>query len=309
MPFTPPFYGKLGKSYGDLFKKGFDTNNKLSIVSKTPEGLTLTLEGTVGKNDIQGKQKVEYSDKKWGKADAEIDTTSGKVWGTATSNKGKLIPSTEVSVAGGFDPSSKDPLVKAVGAVKLEAQYSKDFLSATGRVFVGYLTKKDKSVDENASIRLEADAVMGFDNLSVGAAISNTIGDQADDLNVNVGCEYSTNNFTASLQTEKFADVLKFSWYHKISGDFQLGAEMVSDEFGRLSADRRRTLNVASKYQLNTDTSVCLRGNNYGEIAAGIEQSLKDPRIKVSAAATFSAKGMSSFTADKFGLGLTFGDF
>lgn len=81
--------------------------------------MKLTLDGNLGKSDIQGVQKVEYTDKSWGKAEGELDTATGKAWGTATFKK--LVKATELSIAGGFDPKSKSALVKANGGLKVRS--------------------------------------------------------------------------------------------------------------------------------------------------------------------------------------------
>jgi len=299
--FQPPVYSNLGKSYKDLYKKQFDFDNAVKVINKTDFGLTLTTAGTLKKDSIVGNQKVNYKDKRFGEADVEIDTASGKVWAKSTFDN--LVKFTKIIFSGGLDPTSQDALVKDGWSGKGEVEYRKGALSATGGVLVG---------DDNGhnGAAAEAAGVIGFDGISVGGQAKYKVGDQG--FEGNVASQYEHKDFTATMISEFQGDVLRFSWFHKVSAAYQLGVEILSDEFDHVSKPddaRRKVLTLASQYQLDADTIVKARGNNFGELGAAIQHRLANPLVQIGAAAQFKAKGTSKIAADKFGLALTFGDF
>jgi hypothetical protein len=302
--FAPPTFANLGKSFADLQKKKFDFDNIVKIVNKTDFGLTLTTQGIFGKTDIAGKVKGEYKDKSFGEAEGEVDTKSGKVWGKGVFNK--LVQNVKLTAQGGFDPASKDPLVKESWSVKAEAEYRYGNKSTTtASVLVG------ESNNATAAV-IEVAEVIGFEGVSVGGQVK-LRPDQAEPLqDYNVGAQWEKKNFTAALTSEYQGDVIRASWYHTVNATLVLGAEIISDEYDRLAKPedpRRRVLNFVSQYQIDVDTLAKLRANQYGEVGAVIEHRLANPKVLIGAAAQYKLKGTSSFVADKFGLSVSLGDF
>lgn len=300
--FIPPTFGNLGKQYKDLFKRKYDFDNVLKVTSKTNCGLTLSTTGKIYKDKISGATKGVYVDKSWGEAEAEVDAGNGKVWGKVVLTK--LLKNAKFTINGGVDPSSKDPLVKDNYSIKAEGEYRKDFLAGAGSVLIG---DEGKGVSAVA----EATGVIGFDGLSVGGQIKLKL-DQAQNISdFNVGAQYERKDFVATLLSENQGDVLRFSWFHKVSRDYNLGVELVSDEFDHLSKPtdpRRRVLNIASDFQLDHDTLIKAKANNYGEVSAAIEHRLSNPAVVVGAAAQFKAEGSSRFAPEKFGLSVSLGE-
>jgi hypothetical protein len=300
--FVPPTFGSLGKSFKDLFKKRYEFDNVLKITNKTAFGLTLTTTGRVFKDKISGSTRAVYSDKSFGEAEGEVDAGSGKVWGKVTLTK--LLKNAKFTVNGGFDPSSRDPLVKDNYSIKGEGEYRKDFIAGSGSVLLG---------DEGKGVSAVAEAagVIGFDGLSVGGQIKLKL-DQAQSISdYNVGAQYERKDFIATLLTENQGDVIRFSWFHKVSKDYNLGVELVSDEFDHLSKPtdpRRRVINLASEFQLDVDTLVKGKANNFGEVSAAIEHRLSNPALVIGAAAQFKAEGSSRLTPEKFGLSVSLGE-
>jgi len=300
--FVPPTFGNLGKQFRDLFKRKYDFDNFVKITNRTPFGLTLTTTGKIFKDKISGSTRGIYFDKAWGYAEGEVDAGSGKVWGSVTLTK--LLNNAKFIINGGVDPSSKDPLVKDYYSLKGEAEYRKEFLAGSGSVLLG---------DEGKGVSAVAEAagVLGFEGLSVGGQIKLKL-DQAQSISdYNVGAQYERKDFVATLLTENQGDVIRFSWFHNVSKDYNLGVELVSDEFDHLSKPtdpRRRLINIASEFQVDADTVVKAKANNYGEVSAAVEHRLANPAVVVGAAAQFKAEGSSRFTAEKFGLSFSFGE-
>jgi len=304
-PAPPPTYANLGKAFKDLFKKKYDFDNVIKVTNKTNFGLTLTTSGKLLKDSIHGNTKGVYSDKSFGEVEAEVDTGSGKTFAKTTLTQ--LVPSAKFIVSGGFDPTSKDALVKHSWSVKGEAEYRHDIFSATGSVLVG----EDAKGAIGAAVEV-TDVISGFDGLSVGGQGKIAI-DQAghsfDDYNL--GVQYERPNFIATLITEWKAEVIRFSWFHKVNKDYTLGVEAISDEKDHLSPasnPRRVVLTLASEFQLDLDTAIKAKANNYGEISTAVEHRLSNPALTLQAAAQFKATGTSKLVSEKFGLGVFFGE-
>jgi len=301
---SPPTFGNLGKSFKDLFKKKYDFDNIIKVVNKTNFGLTLTTSGKFLKDSISGNTKGVYKDH-FGEAEAEIDTGSGKVFAKTTLTN--VVPSGKLIVSGGFDPTSKDPLVKTNWSVKTEAEYFYDIFAASGSILVG----EDAKGAVGSAIEV-ADVISGIDGLSVGGQVKFGLDQASQSIeDYNLGVQYEQKGFTATLLTEYKAEVVRFSWFHKVNNNYSVGAEVISDELDHLappSNPRRKVLTLASEFQLDNDTQIKAKANNYGEVSTVIEHRLSNPSFLLTAAAQFKAVGSSKLTTDKFGIGLSFGE-
>jgi voltage-dependent anion channel protein 2 len=299
--FSPPLYSNLGKQFRDLFKKKYEFDNVLKITSKTAYGLTLTTSGKVYKDKISGATKAVYEDKSFGEVEGEVDAGSGKLWGKVTLTK--LLNSSKFIVNGGFDPTSKDNLVKDGPSLKVEGEYRKDALAASGSVLLGDDGKGLSAIVEDA-------VVVGFDGLSVGGQVKLNPQNAQILQDYNVGAQWERKDFIATLLTEFQGDVIKLSWFHKVSKDSNLGVEFISDDFDHLakpSDPRKRLINIASDYQLDPDTLVKAKANNFGEVSAVVEHRL-GPQLQVGAAAQFKVEGSSRLAPEKFGISVTLGE-
>jgi len=126
----------------------------------------------------------------------------------------------------------------------------------------------------------------------------------------NIGAQYQTGDLTAALTTEKKGDVIRASALYSPSKDYSIGLEFVSDESDQLpTAPLRKILNVVTQYEVDPSTTAKFRWSNSGDLAAALEHRLKNPQLAVLFSSTFKTKGTSDFKADKFGVGLTFGDY
>jgi len=71
----------------------------------------------------------------------------------------------------------------------------------------------------------------------------------------------------------------------------------------------RKILNVVSQHEIDPNTTTKFRWSNSGDFGAAVEYRLKNPQLAVLLSSSFKAKGTSDFRADKYGIGLTFGDY
>jgi len=301
--FRPSLYANLGKNFKDLYKKKYDFENALKITSKTNFGLTLTTTAKIYKDQISGATKALYFDRHWGEAEAEVDAGTGKLWGKVVLTK--LLHEAKFVFNGGVDPTSKDPLVKDGYSIKGEVEYTHKAVAASGSVLLGDEGKGLSAVTEGS-------VVVGFDGLSVGGQAKLNLQHPSHPIqDYNVGAQIQHKDFTATLLTEYQGDVVRLSWFHRVSRDQNLGVELISDDFDKLSKPsdpRRRVVAVASDFQVDPVTLVKARANNYGEVAAVVEHRLSNPNVLLSAAAQFKASGSSKFAPEKFGVTITLGD-
>jgi voltage-dependent anion channel protein 2 len=295
LDFVPPTFGNLGTQYRDLYKKKYDFENALKITSKTNFGLTLTTTAKIYKDQISGATKASYSDRNWGEAEAEVDAGTGKLWGKVVLTE--LLRNARFTFNAGLDPTSR--------SIKGEIEYVKDSVAASGSVLLG-------DEGQGLSAVTEGSLVVGFDGLSVGGQAKLNLRHPSNPLqDYNVGAQWERKDFVATLLTEFQGDVIRASWFHRVSRDQNLGVELISDDFDKLSKatdPRRRVVSIASDFQVDPVTVVKARANNYGEVAAVVEHRLSNPRVLLSAAAQFKASGSSKIAPEKFGVTVSLGD-
>jgi hypothetical protein len=298
MTFAVPVFSSLGKSYRDLWKKKFDFKNQIKTTHKTDFGATLTTTGTLTADQVSGGATFKYVDNKWGEFEGEVDTGSNKIWEKLTLSDKIIYRGTKVTISGGFDPSSKEPIVKDSWSVKGEVEHTQDIFTAAASVTLGE-EKKDK-VDPGIAASVAVSATIGHEGLTVGGQVKF---DQTQNISdYDIGLQYDHGAVTAALLTENQAEVIKASYVHRVSTKQTVGAEFVSE-------DRGKTLNFASEYKPDKATGIKVRASTSGEAAASVEHRLVDPRVSISISAGWKVKGSSNVRLDKVGVGLHFGDY
>jgi len=302
--FVPPTYGNIGKTFRDLWGKKFEFKNVLKTINKTPHGVTLTSTATFDPTNINGNANVKYVDKSFGDVETELDTTSGKAY--ATTNLTKLLDGSKATLSGGL-LGSKKPGDRNFASAKGAFEHSQDFFTANGSVVIGEEGTKD-SVALVSHVTVAG--TIGFDGLSVGGEFKLKVDNDHHVEDHNIGAQYQTGDLTAALTTEKKGDVIRASALYSPSKDYSIGLEFVSDESDQLpTAPLRKILNVVTQYEVDPSTTAKFRWSNSGDLAAALEHRLKNPQLAVLFSSTFKTKGTSDFKADKFGVGLTFGDY
>jgi hypothetical protein len=293
--FVPPVYGKFGKKLKDLFKKKYDFENKITTKHKTrTAGLTIEASGVVGCTSLSGTFKGKYKDKKFGEAEAEVNT-AGKAVSTAKFDQ--LAKGLEVNFSGGVDPCAK----KKGCNNKLSAEYAQEFFATTGSV--------DVNCGDTATAVVEATAVVGFEGLSVGGQLSFDVSPSAQKVSdFNVGAEYTREDVTFTLSTEKKGDIIRGGYFQQINRDYQVGAQLDYNPRAE-DAKKQRVLTICTEYQLDVDTTVKAKADSTGSVQTVISHNLQNPSLQLAMAASFNRKSADCLSADKFGLSLTFGDY
>jgi hypothetical protein len=298
MTFAVPVFSSLGKSYRDLWKKKFDFKNQVKTTHKTDFGATLTTTGTLTPDQVSGGATFKYVDGKWGEVEGEVDTGSNKLWVKSVLSDKIIYRGTKVTLSGGFDPSSKEPIVKDSWSFKGEVEHSQDIFTAGAAVTLG--EEKKEKVDPGIAANVAVSATIGHEGLTVGGQVNldqtQTVTDYA------IGLQYDHGPVTGTLLTENQAEVIKASYVHRINTKHTVGAEFVSE-------DKGKTLNFASEYKPDKATGFKLRASTSGELAGTIEHRLLEPRVSVGVSASWKVKGSSNVRLDKVGVGLHFGDY
>jgi len=303
--FIPPTYSNIGKSFRDLWSKKFDFKNVLKTVNKTSQGLTLTSTSTFESASVNGNANVKYGDKSFGDVEVELDTTSGRSY--ATTNLTKLLEGSKFTFSGGA-LGSKKPGDKNFLSAKGAFEHSQDFFTANGSVVVG-----EEGNKEGVSLvsHVTVAGSIGFDGLSVGGELKAKVdGGEQHVEDHNVSAQYTKGDITAALSTEKKGDVIRATAFYSPSRDYSVGLEFVSDEQGALpTAPLTKVVNVVTQYEVDSNTTSKFRWSNSGDLGAVLEHRLRNPQLAILFSSSFKTRGTTDFRADKFGVGLTFGDY
>jgi hypothetical protein len=283
-------YNNIGKKYKDLWKKKYDFKNQIKVNQKyapsVDSTLILSTSGTLKSDGVVGTQTVKYKDLSFGTVEGEADT-EGKLW--AKSEFNKFHKGTKATLSGGFDPLSKDPVVKESWSVKVEGEHVQDIFTVTGAVTVG----EQKEIVFTAA----ASASVTYQDATVGGEVQVDHTQNLSDYNV--GAQYTYRQGTAAVVTEKKGEVFKASGVYEFSPKFVGGVEVVHEE-------KRTSLNFASEYRVDALSTLKLKSSP-GEIAGAVEHRLLNPLLTVNVSALWKTKG-TQLKVDKVGVALTFGE-
>jgi len=299
-PFIPPTYGNIGKSFKDLWSKKFDFKHVLKTVNKTPIGLTLTTTTTFD-DSHNGNANVKYVDNTWGDLEAELDTTSGKAY--ATTNLTKLLSGSKVTVSGGL-LGSKKPGDRNFLSAKGAIEYFQDHFTVNGSAVIGEEGGKDSGIVSH----LTGAGSVGFEGLSVGGEAKVKVDSndyQFEDHNI--GAQYQSGDITGTVLTEKKGAVIRANAYYKFAKEGTLGAEFVVDD--NQPTHQRKLLNVVVQEEIDANTTAKVRWSTSEDLGVALEHRLTNPKLSLLFSASFKTKSFANFRADKFGVGLTFGDY
>jgi len=280
--FIPPQFSKFGRRVNDLlFKKKYDFKNEFKVVNKAPNNLNVEV-GGYGSSSLAGFAKINYKNATYGEAEAEAHT-GGKAKVKFVANK--FYKGLEVILTGTADP---DTFVADV-------TYEREFFAGT------------VSVNEDAKnhVKVIASAALGYDGLSVGASgsVDASAGAAAVE-DFNVGAEYSSVDYTASLVTQNDASEITGSYVAQLSGSTTVGAALSIVPSAPDAVTRNLT--VGLEHRVDSATIIKGRFDTNGNFATHVEHRLKDPTVLLGMGALFKSKG--GLSLNKFGLSVAVGD-
>jgi len=271
---SPPIFGKLGKGVKDLFSKKYDYANEIKVTSKADPSLKLEASGSdAGKNGLAGKTVVTYNDKSFGEAEFTVATDSD-INGKFTLDKFQDGVDVTITTTAALAPT-------------VEVNHKTDSLSSNL-----------KFKTDGSKHNLDASTVYKYDAFAVG--VSGSTSDFGSLKDYNAGLEYSSGDITVTAKTSKKFETVTLSFLQKWTKSLTWGARMnVLPECNAIT--------VGTEYKLDGNTVVKSMANTSGVVSAAIEHELSDPQFKMNLAAEFDTN--SGLSAQKFGVGLSFGDY
>jgi len=163
--------------------------------------------------------------------------------------------------------------------------------------------------------KVDAAAVIGTDGLSFGGQVvvtakksdgpasSAQLAGHELKFETNFGAEYTQSDFTSSLWTDKSGRYVSLGYFQKLSHAHQLGATFKYDTHGK----DPRQLVAGTDYRIDPSTAIRTKIDlPSGIVSTAVEYKLSNPKVLLAVAFDVNAPKK---TADRFGVGLTFGDF
>jgi len=283
--FVPPYFGKIGQSVKDLFKKKYEYDHTVKTINKAKNGWTLE-SGAKSADNVKGFIKGKYADPAWGESEVEVNTCA-KSENKATLKLKKLADGVTVTLGSTCKDGSSD--------LSADIQYEQEYFAEQTVLKTDIFNKHT----------LDLSATVGFDGLAVGGQVKLDLSKGADVTDTNVGAQYTNSDFTLSLYTEKNCDLINGGYFQKINRDTQVGALIKYDTTGKSA----RSVTIGTEHQLDFDTTIKASAElPTGVVSTAIEHRLSNPKLQFGVAAQFKALERP-LVASKFGLSLTFGDF
>jgi hypothetical protein len=272
---APPVFGKLGSKVKDLFTKKYDYSNEIKVTSKADPALTLEACGSdAGKEGLQGKTTFTYKSSDFGEAELNVATdaaVNGKV------KFDKFQDGLDVTVSG----------CCAKMAPTVEVNHKTDAMSSVL-----------KFKTDGAKHNLDVSTVYKHDAFAVGVSASTADFGSLSDYNA--GVEYSAGDISVTAVSSKCASTVQLSFLQRWTKSLVWGARMnVLPECNNIS--------IGCENQLDDSTIVKAAVTTEGVVSTAVEHVLADPKFKMNLAAEFDTN--NGMTAQKFGVGLSFGDF
>lgn len=271
----PIQFKDFGKKAKDLFKKQYDYKNEVKVVSNA-SGVKVETGGYQAKG-LTGYSKVNFTDKTLG--DVELEAHSCGV------TKGQLkFKNVTDGVDATIAASAKD--------LSAETTYNKGSLACQAKVTHGFA---------KSNTGLAASAVLGVDDVSVGANVNLCCANPNSPKDYNVGAEYAQKDLIASLVTSNQGNDITASYFQKVSDDLVLGSSMlVKPDAGS------RLMTFGGEYSLDEATTLKAKADSNGIVGTSITHTLAKPALKFCVSAQFDALSSDVLSAQKLGVSLTF---
>lgn len=270
------------QSFADFIDKNFKFDHKVTTVYKSSDGFKIENSATPAGSNFKSYTKVNFPAAN-GKAEVQI-TANGPAKDTkAKFEFGELVKGADLSLT-----ATSEPLVT------LEANYKP--VSNVGTKFELSTDLGDKR-NLKASVNASSNGVKGTVDSEVCLA-----GGGLKDYNFKL--DYTQKDLDATVKTTKGRSVFTAGVASQWCKGWYFGAQVEHN----LKASSTN-VTVGSKHRVDDNTSIYTKVDSTGALATSLEHKLANPALKVNAAAQFNLKGSNCVAAEKFGLGLTFGDF
>jgi len=284
--FIPPTFGNIGRNVKDLFKKNYDFTHSLKTIHKSSGGVTFESGVLSDSAPLRGYVRAK-----------------------------SLTPRYELEAEANTDPSNdtkasiRFPRAYPGLALKLSTT-----LNSKGSVYTGeaeYITEGFSATtvinSDLSSHRAQVSLSAGIEGVTIGGIISTDLTNGADITDYNLGVSYNQPNYVASIYTENQADTATLSYYHSLSSQHAVGGSLTVD----IGGQKTGILTFGNDYMIDSQTKLKTKVEApTGIVTTALEHRLKNPSALISIAAAYQpltfTKGVK---ADKFGIGVTFGDY
>ncbi|KAL7100839.1 hypothetical protein ACP275_08G019800 [Erythranthe tilingii] len=268
----PGLYSDIGKRARDLLNRDYQSDQKFTLTTCSPTGVTLTSTGTK-KGDLFLADINTQLKHKNVTTDFKVDTGSN-LFTTITIDEPAPGMKTIISFK-----------VPDQRSGKLELQYLHDYAGISS------------SVGLTANPIVNFSGVVGNNLFAVGSDVSYDTKEGAL-TKCNFGASFTNADLIASLTLNDKGDSLSASYYHTVTPvtNTAVGAE-VTHSF----SSNENTITVGTQHSLDSLTTVKARLNNFGKASALIQHEWR-PKSLVTVSSEVDTKSVDK--SAKFGLAL-----
>jgi len=291
MPFLPSFFKDLNKRSSDLITKDFPSEKKENKVDWKGEvaSSNVTFETSfTQKNDgsILGIFSPKYKIKDWN-ATVSGELKTNKDFKAEVSVEDKFAPGLKTILSG---ESKSDDLITALGV-----EYKHEVATFTANLDYG-----------PSGSNIKSSAVLGTQGFQFGASLDYFVGSSNDSSlkEVNAIASYSTGEFDlgffGKILNEKDSTILGANYFHKVSKDFDVGAQI---SFDTQNPDTKPNLVAAASYRVDPDATVKTKFDTNGKLGLSYQQKFKSSRFTLSG--TVDTNNLSGKNASSVGFNLS----
>jgi len=264
--------------------------------------------------------KVEWR----GKTSNQVNVESNLTMNVDGSVVGKFIPSYKHRETGAnftLDVSTKREIKAEIAVEDKPVEGLKTTLAANSRgeeywgTFglefrheIGNVTASvDYGEEKGATIKGSLlFGTVGADSFTVGADAEYLVGSDSNQLKtINSKASYASNEFDfgafCRINNEKDINEVGLSYFHRVNGDFFVGAEVAIDPSKAL--ENKPKLVLASQYTLEKDSVVKGKFDTNGQLGLSFTQKLNN-NARIVLGSTVDTSNLSSKSASKFGFTL-----
>lgn len=268
------------QSFSDFISKSFTFDHSVKTVHKASGGVKIE-NGAAPSG--KSYTKVNFPAADVGKAEVQITANGAAKDTKAKIDFGSLVKGADFVLSANSSPN-----------VALEVNYSP--LANVGSKFE-LSTDLDAKKALDASVNCSSNGVKATVDTKVDLA-----GGALKDYNFKL--DYKQAKLLASAKTSDSRSKLTVNVCNTVCAGFYWGAQV--DHCLKSSSTK---LTVGMKNNLDKTTTGFIMADSEGAVSAAVEHRLTNPSLKVNAAAQFNLLGSAPLAAQKFGLGMTFGDY
>ncbi|KAI3462956.1 hypothetical protein Pfo_019619 [Paulownia fortunei] len=268
----PGLYSDIGKRARDLLYKDYNSDQKFTLTTYSPTGVTLTSTGTKKGDLFLADVNTQLKHKNI-TTDIKVDTSSN-LFTTVTIDE----PTPGLKTILSFR-------VPDQRSGKLELQYLHDYAGISS------------SVGLTANPIVNFSGVLGNNKLALGSDVSFDTKEGAF-TKCNFGASFTNADLIAALTLNDKGDNLSASYYHIVS---PLTSTAVGAEVTHSFSSNENTITVGTQHALDPLTTVKARLNNFGKASALIQHEWR-PKSLITVSTEVDTKSIDK--SAKFGLAL-----